>query len=89
MPSYLTESEVEALQSSGLHRDTYYAVRHVTDTIFSVARFYGAATIQGEPFTYFPDTDELIRDDVLKFVTQLRKRKRKRTADQAGRKERA
>lgn len=80
--SYLTESEVEQIQV--LHKRTYYAVCHVSTTIFSVARLYGRATIQGEPFTYFPDTDELIRDDVLKFVADLRKpKRRKRTTPEA------
>ena len=42
---------------------------------FSIARFpqYMGCTFQGKHYTYCPTTDELIRDDVLKEVTKLRK----------------
>ena len=42
-------------------------------TQFSIARFYGGIKFNGETFTYLPDTDELIRDDVLRWrVKQLK-----------------
>jgi hypothetical protein len=41
--------------------------------MFSVARHYGGAKYNGSQYTYIPGEDELIRDDVLKFVTKLRK----------------
>ena len=42
-------------------------------TPFSIARFYGGIKYNGESFTYLPDTDELIRDDALRWrVKQLK-----------------
>lgn len=71
--TYLTEAEIEAIQH--LPRDTPYCIQGVTQTQFSVARHYGAIRFNGHLYTYFPATDELIRDDVLNFVAKLRKRK--------------
>lgn len=75
--SYVTNAEVDALQSSGLSRETPYLIRGVTQTQFSIARYYGGAKYNGEPYTYMPDSDELIRDDVLKWITKQRKPPRK------------
>lgn len=72
MSSYLTEDEVVSLQDSGLHKRAVFAICGVSQTIFSIARHYGGAEIQGERFTYFPEHDELIRDDVLKFIRRQR-----------------
>lgn len=73
MSSYLSEPELQALQASTLHRDTPFLIRYVSQTQFSIARHYGGAKYNGSDYTYIPTTDELIRDDVLKFVTTLRK----------------
>lgn len=73
MSSYLTESEIDQLQASKLPRDTPYLIGGVSHGYFSVARHYGGAKFQGKSYTYLPGTDELIRDDVLKWVTKLRK----------------
>jgi len=78
MNSYLSDAEVDALQGSGLSRATPFAVRGVSDTMFSIARYYGGLKYNGQHYTYFADTDELIRDDVLVFVQKLRKPKRGR-----------
>lgn len=43
-------------------------------TQFSIARFSGAITFNGDTFTYLPDTDELIRDDVLRWRREQLKR---------------
>lgn len=72
--TYLTEAEIEAIQH--LPRDTPYCIQNVTQTQFSVARHYGSCKFNGHLYTYFPATDELIRGDVLKFVTKMRKSKR-------------
>lgn len=72
---YLTAEEVEAAQS--LHTRTPYAICDVSKGFFSVARHYGGMTYQSEHYTYFPEHDELVRDDVLKLVTKMRKRARK------------
>lgn len=69
--TYLTESEVAAIQH--LDRSAPYVIQNVTQTQFSVARHYGTCRFNGHLYTFFPATDELIRDDVLKFVAKLRK----------------
>lgn len=71
--NYLTEAEVDAIQH--LDRSAPYCIQGVSQTQFSVARHYGACTFQGWHYFYVPTTDELIRDDVLKFVGKLRKKK--------------
>lgn len=75
--SFLTDSEIEALQTSNLSRKTPFAIQGVMNTQLSIARFYGGIRYNGDSYTYFPDGDELIRDDVLIFVTKLRKKNRK------------
>ena len=75
--SFLTDSEFEALQTSNLPRKTPFAIQGVMNTKLSIARFYGGIRYKGDGYTYMPDGDELIRDDVLKFVTKLRKKNRK------------
>lgn len=75
--SFLTDSEIEALQTSNLQRKTPFAIQGVMNTQLSIARFYGGIRYNGDGYTYMPDGDELIRDDVLKFVTKLRKKNRK------------
>ena len=42
--------------------------RDVSHTQLSIARHSGGTTINGKRFTYIPETDELIRDDVLKAI---------------------
>lgn len=75
--SFLTDSEIEALLTSDLQRKTPFAIQGVMNTQLSIARFYGVIRYNGDGYTYMPDGDELIRDDVLKFVTKLRKKSRK------------
>lgn len=73
MTSHLTQPEIDALQLSGLPRETPFLIRWVSQTQFSIARHYGGAKFNGSDYTYIDATDELIRDDVLKFVTKMRK----------------
>ena len=75
--SYLTQAEIDALQASDLSRSTPFLICGVSQTQFSVARYYGGAKYNGQQYTYMPTTDELIRDDVLKWVTKQRKPKKK------------
>jgi hypothetical protein len=48
-----------------LSRKTPYGMTNVSMTQLSVARHYGGINFNGQTYTYFPDTDELVRDDVL------------------------
>lgn len=58
----------EGLDESGLPRCTPFAIRCVSETQFSIARFFGTMRFNGQAYTYFQDTDELVRDDVLRWV---------------------
>jgi hypothetical protein len=71
--SYMSDDEVEALQSSPLNRNTPFAIRDVSYGYFSIARHYGSIKYNGQFYTYFPDFDECIRDDVLKWINNRRK----------------
>ena len=79
MTSHLTQSELEALGSSGLPKDTPFLIRGVSHTQFSVARHYGGATVNGWAYAYLPDTDELIRQDVMKWLKRRRKMESKQS----------
>jgi hypothetical protein len=74
MNSYLTEEEITSLQSSGLKRESPFLITNVSITQFSIARHYGGCTAYGKHYTYCNPTDELIRDDVLKWIGKERKR---------------
>jgi hypothetical protein len=71
--SFLNEEETEALNASGLHRRSWFLIRNVSTSYFSPCRHFGGGIIQNERYTYNPKTDELIRDDVLKWVMKRRR----------------
>ena len=79
MTSHLTQSELEALESSDLPKDPPFLVRGVSHTQFSVARHYGGATFNGWSYVYLPATDELIRQDVMKWLKRRRKMESKQS----------
>lgn len=70
--SFLSQQEIEAIQH--LDQNTPYLIRHVSQTQLSIARHYGGIIFNGSAYTYDPTTDELVRDDILKFVMKLRKK---------------
>ncbi len=72
--SYLTDAEITALQESGLQQKEPFAIYGVSQSQFSIARHYGGASYNGAHYTYFPEDDELIRDDVLRWITKHRKK---------------
>ena len=61
---------------------------NVSMTQLSLARHSGGATVNGHHYTYFPATDELWRDDVVKTVKAWREETKAapghRTAEQFG-----
>lgn len=75
MSRYLTDEDITALQTSDLHTNSPFAIAGVSHGIFSVARYYGGCKIQGASYTYFAESDELVRDDVLKWIRRFRKAK--------------
>ena len=56
---------LSGLESCPLHRRTPFGIRGVSMTQLSIARHSGCIIYNGDRYTYFPDTDELVRDDVL------------------------
>lgn len=84
---HMTEQEIEALQATKLDRATPFVICGVSRSQLSIARFYGGCKFQGRNYSYIPTTDELLRDDVVKWLAKHRKEQRKvgggRTATQA------
>lgn len=74
MSSYLTPADIDALNDSKLTRASPFAIRGVSQTQLSIARHYGGCRYNGASYTYLPETDELIRDDVLRFIEKRRRR---------------
>lgn len=68
-----TQAELEAMGS--LKKGAPFIIRNVTATQFSIARHYGGINYAGHFYAYFAATDELVRDDCLKLVAKLRKKK--------------
>ena len=79
--SCLSELEIIAIQH--LPRDTPYLIQHISRTQLSVARHAGGCRYQGREYVYMPETDELLRRDVARLVTRLRKLDAKRTRTEA------
>lgn len=73
--SYLTDLEVDALQTSKLSRKTPFLIRGVSCGYFSVARHYGGAKFNGFDYTYMPTSDELVRADVVQWIEKRRRAK--------------
>lgn len=66
-PEGLSSSALFGLAECPLHRRTPFGMTNVSMTQLSIARHYGGITFQGEEYTYIPTTDELIRNDVMKW----------------------
>lgn len=73
----ISKAEIEALQLSKLDRATPFLIAGVSRSQFSIARHYGGCRIQGRNYSYLPLTDELIRDDVVKWLAKYRKAQKK------------
>ena len=58
-----------------LHRKSVFGIANVSHGQMSIARHYGGITMNGESYTYLPATDELIRDDVRKWLQKQPKPK--------------
>ena len=55
------------------HTRTPHRFFHVSRSQLSIARHYGALRFNGDYYIYFPDSDKLVRDDVLKFEKKQKK----------------
>lgn len=67
------KSILYGLENCPLHRKTPFGVTNVSMTQLSIARYYGGIKYNGEDYTYHGPTDELIRDDVLKWKKKQEK----------------
>ena len=65
------------LDDCPLHRKTPFGIAGVSQTQLSIARYYGAINFNGFKYIYNPLTDELIRQDVLKWKTKNENAKKK------------
>lgn len=74
---HMTEKEIDALQATKLDRATPFAIGGVSQSQLSIARHYGGCKFQGRNYLYLPGTDELLRDDVVKWLAKHRKAQRK------------
>lgn len=60
-------SKLTGLADCPLHRKTPFGMTGVSYGQLSIARHYGGIEYNGESYTYFAETDELVRNDVLKW----------------------
>ena len=67
------QSKLDGLDNCPLHKRTPFGIRNVSATQFSVARYSGGCTYNGDHFIYVAPTDELIRADVLKWKKKAQK----------------
>ena len=58
-------SILDGLEHCPAHKRTPFGICGVSYTQLSIARHYGGIRYNGEIYTYFAESDELIRDDVL------------------------
>lgn len=76
---YMTDDEIEALQKTKLSRDTPFAIYNVSQTQFSIARYYGAIKYNDKRYIYHDEFDELVREDVDQWLTKRRNKRQRRT----------
>lgn len=69
---FMSAEELAAVQH--LHTRAPYAITGISRGMFSVARHYGGMKFQGASYTYVPEHDECVRDDVLRSVLKMRKK---------------
>ncbi len=67
---------LSGLDGCPLHRNTPIGIMNVSQGQLSIARHYGWIKYNGEDYIYLPDTDELIRNDVLKWQQEKIKAKK-------------
>ena len=63
----------DQLDGCELHRRTPYVIAPVIGTQFSIARHTMAIKFNGDHYLYVPPTDELVRDDVMRWVHKKNK----------------
>ena len=74
-------SILKDLDDCPLHRKSPFGITNVTQTQFSIARYYGGINFNGCMYIYYPHTDELIREDVMKWKAKQLKVKHKKQSE--------
>ena len=74
-------SILKDLDDCPLHRKSPFGITNVTQTQFSIARYYGGINFNGSIYIYHPYTDELIREDVMKWRAKELKKKHKKQSE--------
>ena len=65
----LTDEQMrEAMAGCDLNAKTPYAIGNVSYSQLSVARYSGGGKYNGDSYTYFQNSDMLVRNDVLKWI---------------------
>lgn len=73
-PSYFTADERARLSFEPFAPgDPPIGFMDVSHTQLSIARHYGGGTVRGRHYVYFPQSDELWREDILALVHGWRK----------------
>lgn len=81
MKSIFTEKEHQIIYADTLRDGKKQPLHRLVSTShLSIARHYGGMKINGEMYTYFPATDELVSLYALKALQALRKEKNDSTA---------
>ncbi len=68
------ETWLDGLEDCPLSRETPFGMDNVSYGPLSIARHFGGCNFNGARYTYIPTTDELIRDDVLKWKRKSEKK---------------
>jgi len=77
------EQQIELLKTCQLPDNPPWLYRNVSQTQLSIARFSGGCRVNGRMYYYNPLTDELVRDDVLKWLGQQERAAKKAAKEQA------
>lgn len=77
----LTPENIDPLVAAGkLQSDDNIGWRDISFTQLSIARHYGGTRVNGVHYVYIPESDELVREDVLAMVMKRRADALKKTA---------
>lgn len=71
----ITQDHIDAVKASGLPQSPVIAMGFVSYTQMSIARHFGGMKYQGKQYIYLPEADQLVRDDVLKWLNKESQKK--------------
>jgi len=81
----LTPENIDPLVAAGkLKSDDNIGWRDIRFTQLSIARHYGGTKVNGVHYVYIPESDELVREDVLAMVMKRRADALRKAAPEQG-----